>query len=596
MMLWFKVELWITQLYIILLTNMANTIKIGSNSISGIKFGTADVDAVYIGTNLVWSGATPPSPTGIPSSYTEVEYVENKDYAYLDLGFKPNQDTRLLFDMQIVTSTNYGKLISSGKWDAVNGIQLQYETGVNGTLKIDWGTTTSHYNTNVQGDLNRHIYDWNKNEFYRDGTLVGSTTYGNFQCTCNLIAFQTSSSNCTVGTSSNERLLARLYYFKIYDNGTLVRDLVPCVRNSDNKAGLYDLVGGQFYSSANSGYEFVAGPIVLPSGYTVVEYIQNTGHSYIDTDFIPNQDTRIVCDMKLDSSDYSPRLWGAGAWNSSSGLNLDYESGTLRISWLGNGGWTNINSVMTNFDRHVYDLDKNVLYVDGTSASTYTLTSMTTSDNLAIFTYIYNGRPSSTTDWNNEFFRGKMYSFKVYDNGTLVRNYIPCIRDNDSKVGAYDIVNDVFYTVPTGYTTDQFVAPSVTPSTPKWVATYSDSSTSSAECGSAVISYGEISTNDLVAVKIGDCVTSIDDSALMMSSSLTSVTIGSGVTSISGMAFYGCGSLTSITIYATTPPSLGGWGVFESTNDCPIYVPSGHATAYQNAWSDYASRIHSMPI
>jgi hypothetical protein len=40
----------------------------------------------------------------------------------------------------------------------------------------------------------------------------------------------------------------------------------------------------------------------------------------------------------------------------------------------------------------------------------------------------------------------------------LVRDLVPCIRDNDNEVGAYDIVNDVFYTVPSGYTTDKLVA------------------------------------------------------------------------------------------------------------------------------------------
>ena len=31
----------------------------------------------------------------------------------------------------------------------------------------------------------------------------------------------------------------------------------------------------------------------LPSGYTRLEYIESTGTQYIDTGFIPNQDTRI---------------------------------------------------------------------------------------------------------------------------------------------------------------------------------------------------------------------------------------------------------------------------------------------------------------
>jgi hypothetical protein len=69
-----------------------------------------------------------------------------------------------------------------------------------------------------------------------------------------------------------------------------------------------------------------------------------------------------------------------------------------------------------------------------------------------------------------------MYSFKVYDNGTLVIDLVPCKRDNDNTVGAYDIVNDVFYTVPIGYTTDKLIAGAETGTTeyPKYYTEKSD--------------------------------------------------------------------------------------------------------------------------
>ena len=38
----------------------------------------------------------------------------------------------------------------------------------------------------------------------------------------------------------------------------------------------------------------------------------------------------------------------------------------------------------------------------------------------------------------------RLYSAKIYDSGTLVRNFIPCKNDNN-VVGLYDLVNDVFY-------------------------------------------------------------------------------------------------------------------------------------------------------
>lgn len=166
---------------------------------------------------------------------------------------------------------------------------------------------------------------------------------------------------------------------------------------------------------------------------------------------------------------------------------------------------------------------------------------------------------------------------------------------------------------------------SYTPPTPpvqsfKWLATYVGGTTSSAECDStSAITNGEITLSNLVSVEIGDCVTSIGEGVFYSCFSLTNVTIGSGVTSIGMGAFNSCTSLTSITIpdsvtsiddyafadcmgltsitvNATTPPTLGSM-MFENTNNCPIYVPSGSVDTYKEAnnWSTYASRIQAIP-
>ena len=83
----------------------------------------------------------------------------------------------------------------------------------------------------------------------------------------------------------------------------------------------------------------------------------------------------------------------------------------------------------------------------------------------------------------------------------------------------------------------------------KWKATYSDSHTESAQCGSSSeIVNGEINPDNLVSVEIGDCAASIGNSVFSFCESLTSCTIGSGVTSIGSSAFFDCRGLTSITI------------------------------------------------
>ena len=40
----------------------------------------------------------------------------------------------------------------------------------------------------------------------------------------------------------------------------------------------------------------------------------------------------------------------------------------------------------------------------------------------------------------------RYYESKWWNDGTLVRHFIPCYRISDDKPGMYDIVNDVFYT------------------------------------------------------------------------------------------------------------------------------------------------------
>ena len=107
-------------------------------------------------------------------------------------------------------------------------------------------------------------------------------------------------------------------------------------------------------------------------------------------------------------------------------------------------------------------------------------------------------------------------------------------------------------------------------------------------------------TYDLMySAVVSNCVTTIDTCAfngigMLGTPSFTSITIGSGVTSIGDYGLAICPNIASITINATTPPTLGN-EVFYETNNCPIYVPAESVSAYQSAWSEYASRIQAIP-
>lgn len=186
---------------------------------------------------------------------TQVAYLESTGTQYIDTGFKPNQDTRIIATMQCVTSTSYGRLFGSGTRNSLNSIMIDYETGITGTLHVKYGNNSNWTNvSSIYGDYETHTYDFNKNNLYIDRKLVSSNTYGTFQSTSNLGIFTYINGNY-VGQST-EFFIGRLYSFQIYDNDVLVRDYIPVRVNETGY--LYDKVSKELFSNAGTG-DFILG-------------------------------------------------------------------------------------------------------------------------------------------------------------------------------------------------------------------------------------------------------------------------------------------------------------------------------------------------
>ena len=71
-----------------------------------------------------------------------------------------------------------------------------------------------------------------------------------------------------IGTSFANQTGNPAYYFigniyrqQAYQNGVLVGDFIPAIRNSDNVVGMYDTVSGTFFTNAGTG-TFVAGTVI----------------------------------------------------------------------------------------------------------------------------------------------------------------------------------------------------------------------------------------------------------------------------------------------------------------------------------------------
>lgn len=175
--------------------------------------------------------------------------------------------------------------------------------------------------------------------------------------------------------------------------------------------------------------------------YIELEYIESTGTQYIDTEFKPNQDTRVVMDFE-NSGDYSAMTTSLcpffGARNASSSAVFALWVGTKTYPHYGNVVYSKNGYFSVDINtRLVYDFNKNVVNIGDTQITCLTGT-FTTNYNLYLFTINNYGNVETRR------VSGKLYSCKIYDNGLLIRDYVPVINSN-GVCGLFDKVNNKFY-------------------------------------------------------------------------------------------------------------------------------------------------------
>ncbi len=175
------------------------------------------------------------------------------------------------------------------------------------------------------------------------------------------------------------------------------------------------------------------GGVSLPAGYTKLEYLESNGAQYIDTGFIPNQDTRVVIDFEsLTTADSA--IFGA---------RTAYKKNDYTF-WISTGQWlTNYYTGSTYIanppvgGRMLVDKNKNVTTINGVvTTNTYGVFQAPVA--MTICTKNENG----TLD--DRYAKLKIYSCRIYDNGELVRDYIPAMNAS-GEAGLYDLKNDVWY-------------------------------------------------------------------------------------------------------------------------------------------------------
>ena len=340
----------------------------------------------------------------------------------------------------------------------------------------------------------------------------------------------------------------KLYSFTLREGDEVKMNLVPCLRKSDSVAGVFDTVGGTFYSNAAStggsfGYESLsqgfevsssiygvgepspaygitngvpAGatfPVscgaspwtnswetveytctgwklydsdgneltngtetsftyvhpssaeyrklewqwasrkisLFPRGYVECECIVvNDNRQYINTLYKPNVTTDIEAHFEVPHfNSLNPLYWTRVNWRSKSfGFILPANAANLkqvRAYRLTNSGTTTIslqNAPTTN-------LYISTEYSNSGAVNTFTINGETqnfaandaNSLNYSIYLFRLNHEGNVYSE-TSSVPGTKLHSFKIIENGVVVRDFVPCLRETDSVAGLYDVLDD----------------------------------------------------------------------------------------------------------------------------------------------------------
>ena len=179
----------------------------------------------------------------LPAAAQQVEsYIDVPRDSYIDTGFKPDSNTRVMMDVDVQSSGEYW----FGAWD-VNWNDDAFAVCNDGIQRVyvaygDQGGGSGGVVAN-----GRHLLDYSNGVFRVDGT-VHTTRTGTFGPLNNNLYIFAQNRKGTVATHGGQTFI-RCYSCKIYDNGKLIRDYIPTKAPS---AGFFEKVSGKFNALATA--------------------------------------------------------------------------------------------------------------------------------------------------------------------------------------------------------------------------------------------------------------------------------------------------------------------------------------------------------
>lgn len=230
-------------------------IKVGSGDIDKLYVGSTEITKAYVGSQLVYeNSATPVLPYD-----AEIAYIESTGTQYIDTEYYPNSATHIEIkgrytypsmtsrdSMHFLFGARDGSIMYDVLWNYYKSGSRNYYP-----VYLHFGASQTNFNKDDRNvDV---IVDASYSGVYYNGTkrltvsgTAGTSRYPLYLLWCNVDG---------VGQASRPPY-GRLYYCKIWDNNTLVRDYIPV--RVGTVGYMYDKISGTLIGNAGSG-SFILG-------------------------------------------------------------------------------------------------------------------------------------------------------------------------------------------------------------------------------------------------------------------------------------------------------------------------------------------------
>lgn len=378
---------------------------------------------------------------------------------WINTGYYPGPTSKIVLDYALADSyPGSGEWFLMSAWTPAAGDaaaeRLNFEA--NKTSAVQWrnGTGTSFESVSdklgtaaTQRNVRRQIcYDAEKGTCTLVTAGFTNVTATSAATLTRTMVDKTLRLGCNTDATPVNFAPLKIYGLKIWEGDTLVHDFSPCVSNG--VIGLRDVVSGRFAAdSQTTPKPLDAGGTISCDAWSRSAYLEFTGAQSFDTGIYPTSNTCVVADFQLTDLHNSPQQF---VWSSDEFCHRLYTANGSVWAWfcfnnnLG-GQYSSKAMDLGRFTATVDPCSEHVEFVRegarwykyGGSWESLTRTATSTST-LKIGSRFAEG----SSGWC--FTSMKLYRFKIYEKGDLVRDYVP--YREDGVLGLFDLVHKDFIT------------------------------------------------------------------------------------------------------------------------------------------------------